>query len=166
MLTVLACSLLCIRSRAQSRPVIVSDFNDIRTFEEMIRPYLGKVIFIDLWATWCGPCRREFAHAPALSKFARENDVVLLYVSTDKGRVYTKWADMISYFKLNGYHLIARGSLREELFERFFDREEMGLKIMSVPHYVIVDRNGQVVERDAKRPSSGVKLFRQLYRFL
>lgn len=151
---------------AQTRPTIVRSFTDIRSFDEMIRPYRGKVIYIDLWATWCGPCRREFVHAPDLYNFAHDNDIVLLYVSTDKGQVYSKWAEIIEYYQLNGYHLIARGSLREELFERFFDRVEMGYKVMSIPHYIIVDRNGKVVVRDARPPSAQHKLYRQLQRFL
>lgn len=48
------------------------DVSQAKTFQDIIAPYKGKVIFMDIWATWCGPCRDSFAFVKPLQEYAQE----------------------------------------------------------------------------------------------
>jgi len=51
------------------------DVSQAKTFQDIIAPYKGKVIFMDIWATWCGPCRDSFAFVKPLQEYAQEKDI-------------------------------------------------------------------------------------------
>ncbi len=58
----------------------------------------GKVVFIDVWATWCAPCRKTIPHLDALSK-AFPQDVVVVGISSEPAATVTKFlaANPVSY---------------------------------------------------------------------
>ena len=76
------------------KDIHILNTDSVRTFKEITDLYPGKVIFIDVWATWCGPCRASFAHIKPLQKYAAENDIVLLYVSIDTPQKAELWKKM------------------------------------------------------------------------
>lgn len=80
--------------------------DSVRTFEEIANRYLGKVIFIDIWATWCSPCRESFAHVKPLQQYAKENDIVLLYISVDRQTDANLWKKLAAFYDLKGEHVI------------------------------------------------------------
>jgi len=141
---------------------IVDSTYTLQSFAAMVQPYRGKVIFIDMWATWCGPCVEQFKHKDKLTAFAKENDIQLVYISVDKKEDRKQlWQDMAQFHQLEGDHVLASETLRDELQELFGKNGAMYL-----PTYIIVDKNGKIVEKDAKDPSSGDELLEQLRRYL
>lgn len=64
------------------------NIDNAKTFKGIIDLYKGKVIFMDIWATWCGPCRASFAHVKPLQEYAKANDIILLiFLSTARKRM-------------------------------------------------------------------------------
>ena len=104
----------------------------------------GKIVYIDVWATWCGPCREEFPFSKKLQKlFESNDDVVFLYVSIDKDE--EAWKKMVLADKsFNGTHIIQQdGQIGESYL------------IRGVPRYILIDSEGKIVKPEAPRPSSG-----------
>lgn len=65
----------------------------ITSLEDAVKPFKGKVVYIDVWATWCGPCLKEFQYLPTLKEKAHNMDVVYLYISIDRPEERKKGKD-------------------------------------------------------------------------
>ncbi len=107
----------------------------------------GKVVYVDFWASWCGPCRGQFPFSKELhKKFTSKQlkNVVFLYISIDKTEDMWKKAieqNGIGDFK-NG---LVPGDWSSEIAKYF--------QISSIPRYMLIDKKGNFVDLNAKRPS-------------
>jgi len=134
--------------------------NTINSFDELLAGFAGKTVYIDMWATWCGPCKEEFEFIPAVKKFLTANKIEMLYISMDNTAADKQWQEMIRYYNLGGNHVRTSDNLRNDLIKKFW-----GGKGYAIPRYVIV-KNGAIVEKDALRPSDKEKLFAQISKYL
>ena len=133
------------------------DVDSVKTFKEITDRFPGKVIFIDLWATWCGPCRASFAHVKPLQQYAKENDMVLLYISIDRPSDKDKWMKMANYYDLKGEHVLVNEFFKQEIYDTF--GKNGGLYI---PHCAIVNTKGELQYPSASNPEEMDKLIGQL----
>ena len=107
----------------------------------------GKVVYVDVWATWCGPCLEEFPHSQKLQQQFEGNDqVAFLYVSVDRDE--EKWRKMVDEQKLEGIHIIdpLEGS-DTSVWEAYL--------LSGIPRYILIDQEGKIADAEADRPSSG-----------
>ena len=101
----------------------------------------GKVVVVDVWATWCGPCRKE---VPYLVKLEKEGkDVVFIGVSVDEKKDHQKWLDVLDQEGLAGVQLFAGG----------WGQIVKDYKIKGIPRFMVFDQEGKVVTINAPRPS-------------
>jgi thiol-disulfide isomerase/thioredoxin len=93
----------------------------------------GKVLVLDFWATWCGPCRVQYPlYEEVKKKFADRPDVVFLAISTDENRSAVKPFLEQNQWNKNVY---------------FEDGLSSVLKVGSIPTTMIVNRKGEIVSR-------------------
>ncbi len=109
--------------------------------------FKGKVVYVDVWATWCGPCKGEIPASKELKKkFAGNEDIVFMYVSVDD-----KKDDWEKFLKDDpewaGVHLITGEGWETRITEEYM--------IKGIPRYILVDRDGKIADASAPRPSSG-----------
>lgn len=130
----------------------------ITSLEDAVKPFKGKVVYIDVWATWCGPCLKEFQYLPTLKEKAHNMDVVYLYISIDRPEERKKWEKTIAYHQLKGYHLLVNEKLGKSLYTELGNERQ----ILSIPCFVIIDKTGKIVIRHAAAPSEPEKVIEQL----
>lgn len=128
----------------------------------------GKYLMIDLWATWCAPCKAEFAKKEDLYQLLESFDnLSLVYLSLDDERSDQSWKRDISKFKLAGYHLRASKKLVNDLRERVYGGTKENIALpdsysidatqgvsgvsISIPRYVLLSPEGEVLETDLPR---------------
>lgn len=119
----------------------------------------GKYVYVDVWATWCGPCKVEIPHLKELEKEYHDKDIAFVSISVDDGRGFkgdTKeerfqlskegWRKMIEEKEMGGIQLFS-----DKAWESSFVQE---YKINGIPRFILIDPDGNIVNADAPRPSS------------
>jgi thiol-disulfide isomerase/thioredoxin len=128
-------------------------YENINTLEEAIKPLKGKKIYIDIWATWCHSCKEEFKHGQELKKILDGQDIQQLYISIDNDDSDLKWKEGIKFYGLSGTHIRASENLTMDLY-KLFDKKAKGPDYsMSIPWYITVDENGNIIKEHAEEPS-------------
>ncbi|WP_099290932.1 TlpA disulfide reductase family protein [Butyricimonas sp. Marseille-P3923] len=125
---------------------IAADFTypDVRGKNVSLSDFKGKVVLIDVWATWCGPCKQEIPHLKKLEEEMKGTDVVFLGVSVDEAKNKQKWLDFIESEKLGGIQVFANG----------WSKITKDYRINGIPRFIVIDRKGNVASFDAPRPSN------------
>lgn len=105
----------------------------------------GKYVYIDMWATWCGPCKKEIPYLKELEEKYQGNNIHFVSISIDKPNKHDAWKEMVKEKELSGIQLYAGEDLE-------FQRE---YQINAIPRFILIDPQGNIVSANAPRPSSG-----------
>jgi thiol-disulfide isomerase/thioredoxin len=120
-------------------------YEDINGKSVSLSGLKGKVVYIDVWATWCGPCLAEL---PALEKlqstFAQNKHMVFVSVSIDKNK--DAWRKMVSDKKLKGIQLLANGDWNSQIVNDYL--------IKGIPRFIIIGKDGKILNANSLRPSN------------
>lgn len=131
----------------------------IQSLKELVEPYKGKVVYIDIWGSWCGPCRDEMQYAPDLKKKYAGKDIVFVYLDMDEDNKDAAWKEMLHLYSLEGEHYRLNST---EIQSCWKEVEQAGGETNRYPTYVLFDKNGKMIRANAERPSSKDKLYKQL----
>ena len=104
----------------------------------------GKVVYIDVWATWCGPCMREIPFLKKLEEELHGLDVAFVSISIDGDK--NAWQNMVAKKELKGYQLFAEGEWSSDIVKNY--------AIKGIPRFILIDKKGNLVNANADRPSS------------
>lgn len=114
------------------------------SLDDILKSYEGKVLYLDFWASWCGPCKREMPYSQSMKKEFAGKDVAFVYISTDNNP--DKWKSMINQLEISGDHYRASPRVRDQIVKKF--------NLQYIPRYVLIDKSGKIVSDNAKRPSN------------
>ena len=122
-------------------------FKDIKNNVKTLKDFKGKYVYIDVWATWCKPCKVEHTFLKQLEEhFSYNNELQIISISTD--REYDKWEKYITKNSIKGVQLYS-GSNSD--FVKFYD-------IGALPRFIFLDKEGKVISPDEIRPSNSKTL--------
>ena len=106
--------------------------------------FKGKVTYIDIWATWCLPCRGEIPALKELEKKFHGKDVAFVSISIDQNK--DEWKEFVKNEDLKGVQLFAENAFESQFIQDYGIRQ--------IPTFIIIDKEGKIVNADAPRPSS------------
>lgn len=110
-----------------------------------LKDFRGKVVYIDVWATWCGPCKTEIPHLEKLQENFEGQPVAFLSVSIDNN--VAAWEKMLKDKNMKGVQLIADQAGNSKICQDY--------KIQGIPRFLLIDQAGKIVDVQADRPSGG-----------
>lgn len=105
----------------------------------------GKYVYVDVWATWCGPCLGEIPSLKKVEKKYHDKNIEFVSISIDDKKDHSKWGDMITEKELGGVQLFADNAWQSEFVQDY--------KINGIPRFILIDPKGKIVTADAPRPS-------------
>ena len=116
----------------------------------------GKYVYVDVWATWCGPCIKEIPSLQKVEEQYKDKNIAFVTISVDAMKDYDKWSKFVTEKKLGGIQLLADKELNSEFIQ--------GYGITAIPRFILIDPNGNIVNSQAPRPSETalIDLFNKL----
>jgi thiol-disulfide isomerase/thioredoxin len=132
--------------------------SDVNKFDNLIKELEGKVVYVDVWASWCAPCRKEISHSKKIIKKYENKNLVVIFLSIDGD--YKKWEKASTKENIKDYKYNI-GFINMPNSEKL-----KNLRIRSIPHYLIFNKKGDLVNIDAPNPSEKDKLYRELDKYL
>jgi thiol-disulfide isomerase/thioredoxin len=116
----------------------------------------GKYVYIDVWATWCGPCLAEIPYLKEVEKAYHGKNIEFVSLSIDEPKDYDKWKTMIKEKELGGIQLLADKAWQSEFVKNY--------RISGIPRFILIDPKGNIITPDAPRPSK--KELKELFKSL
>lgn len=105
----------------------------------------GKIVYLDLWATWCGPCIQANRSLPEVADFFKNEDVVLVSVALRSD--FDKWKKLVDAHPANCRDYLIRSDDDAELIMSTYGMN-------GFPAYRIIDKNSEIINQNPPRPNN------------
>ena len=110
---------------------------------KLIEPYKGRIVYLDIWGTWCGPCRAALKETPKLKEALKDYDIVYLYMANRSSD--ESWKNVIKEYKLTGENCV-----HYNLPEDQQSAIEHYLNVNDFPTYKLIDKQGNIHDLDSR----------------
>jgi len=130
-----------------------SNYENDNGSKSSLSDFRGKFVYIDVWATWCGPCKAEIPSLKKLESQYKTKNIEFISISVDDARrsgsmekAHTAWKTMVKDKQLTGTQLFTGNGWKTDFIQDF--------KINAIPRFLLIDPKGNIIDADAPRPSS------------
>ncbi len=113
--------------------------------ETSLDDFKGKFVYIDVWATWCGPCKGEIPFLKKITNAYKGKNIVFISMSIDKKKDHKKWKEMVKKENLQGVQIFAPNDWKSDFVTQY--------GIQGIPRFILIDPDGNIVSANAPRPS-------------
>lgn len=114
---------------------------DINGKEVSLDDFKGRYVYIDIWATWCAPCREEYPHLQMLEKAFQGTNISFVSISTDQDEA--KWKQTVKDEKMGGIQLHTGGD--KDFLNAF--------RVKGIPRFILINPEGRIENANMTRPS-------------
>ncbi|WP_136667424.1 TlpA disulfide reductase family protein [Flavobacterium sp. H122] len=111
-----------------------------------LEDFKGKYVYIDVWATWCGPCRAEIPSLKKTEEAYHGKNIEFVSISIDQQKDHEKWKKFVTEKQLGGVQLMADKDWNSDFAKSY--------GITGIPRFILIGPDGKIVNADAPRPSS------------
>jgi thiol-disulfide isomerase/thioredoxin len=129
------------------------DYENHNGGKSKLTDFSGKYLYLDVWATWCGPCIQEIPFLKQLEAQYQGKNIVFISISVDALKDHDKWKKFVAERNLGGVQLLADNATESAFIKAY--------GVLTIPRFILIDPNGIIVDANAKRPSN-VDLKQQL----
>jgi len=117
-----------------------------------ITDFKGKVLYMDLWASWCGPCKEELPYMKNIyEKYKRDSNIVIISIAVKDNDYRAARFNIIKKEQINWLQLEDK---KDVVFRNY--------RADAIPRFVIINKHGKIVNFDAPRPSNKDELINLL----
>ena len=113
-------------------------------FDKIVEQNKGNVIYIDIWATWCSPCKQQIPHSLRMHEMLKSKHVSFVYLCCSSEE--ETWKKVITQYQMKGEHILLNTEQYENLKTKF--------SISGIPRYILIDKAGNIINPDAPQPDS------------
>ncbi len=131
--------------KLNNSPSPLFDFENHKGGTTKLEALRGKYVYIDVWATWCGPCRAEIPSLKKVEDKYHGKNIEFVSISVDVDKDHDKWKSFVTEKQLEGIQLFADKNWTSDFMKSY--------KINSIPRFILIDPKGNIVDADAARPS-------------
>jgi thiol-disulfide isomerase/thioredoxin len=117
----------------------------------------GNLVYIDVWATWCGPCKAEIPNLKKVETDYHGKPIQFVSISVDELKDTNKWIAYVTDNNLKGVQLMADNAFHSTFIQEF--------NIAAIPRFILIDKEGKIISANAYRPSNK-KLREELDKYL
>lgn len=111
------------------------DSDLLKSWEDVLMYFKGKTVLVDMWGTWCSPCRQDMdRHSGIIKQYFKNKPLDFFYIANYDTQHEKAWLQLIAYFNLDGYHTLANEVLSEDIMKK--------VKGKGYPTYIIIHRDG------------------------
>ena len=132
-------------NKMNNLPSAAFDYENQKGGKTKLEELKGKYVYIDVWATWCGPCRAEIPFLQKVEEKYKGKNIEFVSISVDVAKDHDKWKNFVDEKKLGGIQLLADNDWKSDFIKSY--------GINSIPRFILIDPNGVIVKGDAARPS-------------
>ena len=105
--------------------------------DKIVEPYRGRIVYLDIWGTWCSPCKRKLKESPEVKKLLKDYDIVYLYLANRSSE--ESWKNIIAEYGLTGPDCV-----HYLLPEKQQNAVEEYVGLTGYPTYRLIDKQGNM----------------------
>ncbi len=121
-------------------------YKDLKGKLHRLSDFKGKYVYVDVWATWCGPCKAQIPYLKNLAEKFKNKDIQFISVSIDNKKDYDVWKNFISEHQMSWLQLFADKDWKSDIVKNYI--------INGIPHFILIDKNGKIINSHEMRPSN------------
>ncbi|MFK8301620.1 TlpA family protein disulfide reductase [Capnocytophaga stomatis] len=134
-----------VKALQKGNPSPTFNFENHKGGKTALADLKGKFVYIDVWATWCGPCIEEIPHLKEIEKKYHGKNIEFVSISVDNKKNHEKWRNFVTEKELVGIQLFADNAWETDFVKDY--------AITGIPQFILLDTEGNIISADAPRPS-------------
>ncbi|NND87772.1 MAG: TlpA family protein disulfide reductase [Flavobacteriaceae bacterium] len=129
------------------------DYENVKGGTTSLKDLMGKFVYVDVWATWCAPCKAEIPALKELEHDYKDENIAFVSMSIDDDRTHggswdkakEDWKAMVNDMNLGGIQIYAPKGWESDFVKNY--------RIKGIPRFILIDPQGNIVDASAPRPS-------------